>query len=414
MTSRERVLAAIRHQEPDKVPIDLGATTSSGISAIAYHHLKQHLGITEGSTYVFDVVQQLAQPEDELLEYFAADVINVGRVFNQSDEDWCDAVLPDGVPVRIPAWFKPELRPDGVWDVYHADGTRIATMPRGATFFDQTCFPYEEGYPADYDDLGEDLSKVHWVALPTTPWHKADQPDFWQDLRAKCLALRQSDDRALVLTVGTKLVEPAMFLRRMDNLLADLLLDVEEVERLLDAFMDRHLITLDRVCRSVGDLVDIYRFGDDLGMNTGPLFSPDLYRNLFKSRHRIICDYVHAHSQMVTFMHSCGSIFQFLPDLIEIGVDIINPVQISAKDMEPERLKKAFGRDITFWGGGIDTQSVLNLASPQEVKYHVKRNLEIFAPGGGYVFNAIHNIMPEVSPQNIVAMFDAVKEFNGA
>jgi uroporphyrinogen decarboxylase len=167
------------------------------------------------------------------------------------------------------------------------------------------------------------------------------------------------------------------------------------------------------VCQAVGDVADILRFGDDLGMDTGPFMSPETYRQIFKPRHTILCNYVKEHSQMHTFLHSCGSIYRLLPDLIEAGYDIINPVQINIRDMEPERLKKEFGSDITFWGGGADTRHVLNRAAPSEVKDHVKQLLDIFAPGGGFVFNTVHNILPDVPPENIVAMFEAIDEFNG-
>jgi uroporphyrinogen decarboxylase len=172
------------------------------------------------------------------------------------------------------------------------------------------------------------------------------------------------------------------------------------------------LATLEKVCGAVGDVVDIIRFGDDLGTDQGPFMAPETYRTLFKPRHTILCDYVKKHSQMHTFLHSCGSIYKLLPDLIEAGFEIINPVQITSRDMDPARLKQEFGQDITFWGGGCDTRHVLNRATPAEVKEHVKRLLDIFARDGGYVFNTVHNILPDVPPENIVAMYEAVAEFN--
>jgi uroporphyrinogen decarboxylase len=178
--------------------------------------------------------------------------------------------------------------------------------------------------------------------------------------------------------------------------------------------MEIHLDTLDKVCSAVGDVADILRFGDDLGMDSGPFMSPQVYRKLFKPRHTILCDYVKTHSQMHTFLHSCGSIYRLLPDLIEAGYDIINPVQINTKDMEPERLKREFGQDITVWGGGADTRHVLNRATPAEVKDHVRKLVDIFAPGGGFVFNPVHNILPDVPPENIEAMFEVVGEYKGA
>jgi uroporphyrinogen decarboxylase len=412
MSSRERVLASIRHQEPDRVPVDLGATPSSGVSAIAYYNLKNYLGISQGHTRVYDVVQQLAQPEDEILDRYGIDALDVGRTFNTRDEDWYDFTLPQDVSVQFPAWFRPARRPNGAWDAFAPDGTRIATMPVGATFFDQTCFPYLDGYPADYTHLPAAMAKVHWSALVHSPWDHAAEPDFWQQLRQKAIELRRSSDRALMIVAGCNLFEWGTFLRRIDNFLMDLVLNPVEVERLLDALMEQHLATLEKVCQSVGDVVDILRFGDDLGMDSGPFMSPEIYRKLFKPRHTILCDYVKKHSQMHTFLHSCGSIYKLLPDLIEAGYDIINPVQINIRDMEPERLKKEFGRDITFWGGGADTRHVLNHAQPSEVKEHVRRLLDIFAPGGGFVFNTVHNILPDVPPQNVVAMYEAVDEFN--
>jgi uroporphyrinogen decarboxylase len=164
----------------------------------------------------------------------------------------------------------------------------------------------------------------------------------------------------------------------------------------------------------VGDVVDIIRFGDDLGTDQGPFMAPDIYRNLFKPRHTILCNYVKEHSQMHTFLHSCGSIYKLLPDLIEAGFEVINPVQTNTRDMEPERLKQEFGQELAFWGGGVNTRHVLNQGTPAEVKADVKRNLEVFAPGGGYVFNTIHNILPDVPPENVVAMFEAVEEFNNS
>jgi uroporphyrinogen decarboxylase len=256
------------------------------------------------------------------------------------------------------------------------------------------------------------MGKVHWSALVHSPWDHASEPGFWQQLRERALALRRSTDRAIIVVAGCNLFEWGTFLRRMDNFLFDLAADQVQVERLLDALMEQHLATLDRVCRAVGDVVDILRFGDDLGTEQGPFMSPATYRKLFKPRHKILCDYVKQHSQMHTFLHSCGSIYRLLPDLIEAGYEIINPVQINSRDMEPERLKREFGRDITFWGGGADTRQVLNHASPSEVRDHVRRMLDVFAPGGGFVFNTVHNILPDVPPQNIEAMYEAVAAFN--
>jgi uroporphyrinogen decarboxylase len=412
MTSRERVLASINHQEPDRVPIDLGATPSSGISAIAYHNLKQYLGLDFGHTRVYDVVQELAQPEDEIIEMFHVDAIDIGRAFNTEDSDWYDFQLPKGPMVQYPAWFHPERKPDGTLLAYAPDGTLIAKRPPFATFYDQTYFPYIDGYPDDFSSLPEEMPKVLWAGLVHSPWDHASEPDFWEQLRAKALYLRENTDKALMVVVGCNLFEWGTFLRRLDNFLMDLLLQPDNVERLLDALVEIHLGTLEKVCDAVGDVVDLVRFGDDLGTGNGPFMDPKIYRKLFKPRHKVMLDYVKEHSQMHTYLHSCGSIYRVIPDLIDAGFEVLNPVQINSRDMEPERLKREFGDAVTFWGGGANTRDVLNKATPEEVKDHVTELLEIFMPGGGYVFNTVHNILPDVPPENIVAMFEAVEEYS--
>jgi uroporphyrinogen decarboxylase len=411
MNSRERVLAAVNHQEPDGVPVDLGATPSSGISAIAYYNLKDYLGLSTGNTRVYDVVQQLAQPEDQILDRFHIDAVDVGRAFNDKDEDWYDVTLPTGTRVQFPAWFRPVEQPNGAWDAFDGDGDRIATMPLGATFFDQTCFPYLEGYPKDYRDLPKHMAKVHWSKLALSPWDHAAESGFWDNLRLRVSELRQKSDRVLILGVGCNLFEWGTFVRRIDNFLIDLAQDHAEVERFLDALLEQHLATLENACRAVGDLVDFIKFGDDLGTDQGPFMSPVTYRKLFKPRHTLMCDYVKQHSQMHTYLHSCGSIYKLLPDLIEAGFEVFNPVQITARDMEPEKLKREFGSQVTFWGAGCDTRHVLNHGTPQEVKDHVRKNIEALSPGGGFVFNTVHNILPDVSPENIIAMYEAVDEY---
>ncbi len=411
MNSRERILSAIEHAEPDRIPVDLGATPSSGISAVAYGQLKGHLGISEGHTRVYDVVQQLAQPEDCILDRLGVDVVDIGRTYNDLDSDWYDIKLANGDTAQYPVWFRPEQQADGSWNSYNPDGTLIAKMPAGGTFYDQSCFPYRDGYPADYSGLDEAMGRVLWQAMVHSPWDHAGQPDFWDRLRERGIELKESTDRAVMIVCGCNLFEWGTFLRRMDNFLMDVLVEQDNVEKLLDALMERHLAALEKVCTAVGDVADILRFGDDLGMDSGPFMPPDIYRRLFKPRHTILCNYVHKHSDMKTFLHSCGGIRPLLGDLVEAGYDIINPVQTNAAGMDAREIKDEFGADITFWGGGCDTRGVLNRATPEEVRADVLKRLEIFSPGGGYVFNPIHNILPEVRPENIMAMFEAVSEY---
>ncbi|MBN2861205.1 MAG: methyltransferase [Sphaerochaetaceae bacterium] len=409
MNSRERILTSIAHKEPDRIPIDLGSTPSSGISAIAYNNVKQYLGIEDPATKVYDVVQQLAEPSDEILHRFGVDAIDIGRAFTTDASEWYDIQLADGSRAQYPSWFHPTKHDDGSWTAVNKNGLAIARMPEGATFFDQTHFPYLDGYPANYSKLSDAMDTVLWSALVHSPWDRAGEPDFWENLRAKALHLRETTDKALVMVAGCNLFEWGTFLRRMDNFLMDIYLEPEQVERLLDALLEVHLDTLAKVCDAVGDIADVIRFGDDLGMDSGPFMAPDIYRKLFYPRHKQLCDYVHTHSNMHTFLHSCGSISAVMPHLIDAGFEIINPVQTNVQHMDPRDLKREFGKDVTFWGGGADTRNVLNRGTVEQVRSHVREQTEILATGGGFVFNTIHNIMPDVPPENVVAMFDMIK-----
>lgn len=410
MTSRERVLNAIDHKQSDRIPLDLGSTPSSGISAIAYNNLKKHLGYADGHTRVYDVVQQVVQVEDPIIEKFGVDVLDIGRTFNVEDDDWYDVKLADGSTAQWPSWFHP-VREGTEQRFYDEKGTLIARMPDGATFFDQGNFPYLDDYPENYEGLDNAMQKVLWSRLVHSPWDHGGDPDFYKKLRSHALELRKNTDKALMIVCGCNLFEWGTFLRRMDNFLMDIYCDQENVEELLDQLLSRHLATLEKVCNAVGDVVDIIRFGDDLGMDTGMFMSKDHYRKLFKPRHAQLCDYVHKHSSMHTYLHSCGSIYPIIDDLIDAGFEILNPIQTSARQMEPAVLKKEFGDSITFWGGGCNTRTVLNRSTPQEVYDYTYRTIETFAPNGGFVFNQEHNIMPDVPPENIVAMYKAVRDF---
>jgi uroporphyrinogen decarboxylase len=412
MNSRDRVISSINHIEPDKTPVDLGSNPSSAISAIAYNNLTRYLGKEHLPTQIYDVVQQLAQPHDEILDELGVDVVDLGRMFNNNPRDWYPINMANGAKAFYPKWFKPELAADGSWIGNDKAENQIARMPQKATFFDQTIFPWVDGYPSKMDGLDDAMSKVLWSALVHSPWDNMDMPDFWEQLRSRTLELRAKSDKAIMIVAGCNLFEWGTFIRRMDNFLMDLYLEPKNVNRLLDALMERHMSFLAKVCETVGDIADIIRFGDDLGTMNGPFMEPDTYREFFKPRHKMLCDYVKANSNMKIFLHSCGSIYQLIPDLIEAGFDIINPIQTQCRDMQPEKLKSEFGKELTFWGGGIETVGTLNIGSEEAVRTQTLERLEILSKGGGFIFNPIHNIMPEVPPENIMAMFNAVKEFN--
>jgi len=377
---------------------------STGIQAIAYNRLKAHWGLTGGHTRVYDLVQQLAEPETEVLDKIGADVLDAGWDF---PTEWRSWPLPDGSPGEVPEWFRP-VREDGSWRAYNTEGVCIAEMPKSCVYFTQSCHPMAESLAIPTEGLAAAMDKVSWAAMPVPMFHDGLSDENLQRMREHTRRLHETTDRALMIGFGGNLFEWTTFLRRMDNVLMDLLDDRKGVETLLDALVEMHLANLDKVIDAVGEYVDIIQMGDDLGSEGGPMFSPQLYREVFKPRHRTLFEHIKKRSKMKVFLHSCGSISRLLPDLIETGIDIINPVQINAADMDPSELKRTFGNDVTFWGGGCDTQSILPRAKPQEVHDHVRRLVDIWAPGGGFVFTPVHNILSEVPPVNVEAVYRAL------
>lgn len=405
MNSRDRLLLSLNHKQPDRIPVDLGSSTVTGISATAYINLKKHLKI-DSPTRVFDVVQQLANVDMEIIDLFGVDALDINRLSAEHD-DWYQVELANGSKAEYPGWFRPVKAEDGSWNTFDSEGTMLSKMPAGATFFDQMYFPFENGYPENLSDLSKALKKISWVV------HSHASNLNPAELRAELISLKKSTNKALVMSGGVKLLELGFFIRRMDNFLMDLMLDEDKLSEMLDILVDMHLASLEKKISNIGDIVDVIRFGDDLGMTSGPFMDLDTFRKHFKPRYKILCDYVKKHSNMKIFMHSCGSIKQYIPDLIEAGFDILNPVQTNCYDMDPVELKREFGKDIVFWGGGVDTASVLNRATPEKVREDVLTRCEILSKNGGFVFAPVHNILSEVPPQNIVAAYNAVKEFNG-
>ncbi|MFQ5805962.1 MAG: uroporphyrinogen decarboxylase family protein [Phycisphaerae bacterium] len=410
MTGSERVLSAIHRQEPDRVPIDCGAMRSTGIQAIAYNSLKAYLSIEGGHTRVYDMVQQLAEPEDDYLERFNIDAINAGRDFAPPGE-WKEWTLPDGSPCKVPAYVKLE-REGRDWLARSDDGHSVGRMAESATYFSQTCYPLDcTDWRSRLDDLPGLMARVIWAACPEPMYAGGLSDANIGRISAHVRRLRERDDRAVMIAFGANLFEWGSYLRRMDNFLMDLAAAPADAEALLDKLVEVHLTDADRLLPVLGGNVDLIQLGDDLGMESGLLFSPKMYRRFFKPRLKTIVGHVRKlNPNLSVFLHSCGSIYPLIGDLIEVGIDVINPVQISAKNMEPARLKREFGNDITFWGGGCDTQAVLPRATPQQVRDHVRRNSDTFAPGGGFVFCQVHNLLAEVPPENIVAMYEAAME----
>jgi uroporphyrinogen decarboxylase len=403
MKPRERVLAALNHQQPDQVPLDFSGHRSSGISAIAYAKLRKYLGLEPRPIRVYDPVQQLAVLDDDVLDRFGVDTIELGRGFSLSDADWTDWVLPDGTPCQMPVWAQPE-REGARWVLRSPrTGRVIAEMPDGALYFEQTHYPFAE--QDDLDAIADVLTESMWTCLRSPPGPNVG-PD---QLRAGAAKLRASSDRAIIGLFGGNLLEMGQFLYRNDNFFMLLAGEPERAHAFLDRLLQMHLANLERFLGAVGPYLDVILFGDDLGMQNGPQVSPAMYREFFKPRHARLWGRAKELAPVKVMLHCCGGVYELFPDLVEAGLDAINPVQISCRNMDPARLKAEFGAQLTFWGGGCDTRAVLPNAAPQQVAEHVKRLVAILAPGGGFIFQQVHNILANVPPQNVVAMLDAVR-----
>jgi len=413
MSPRERVLTSIGHGDPDRVPVDLGATRSSGISAIAYSRLRKHLGLS-GPVRVYDLVQQLALVDDDILDRFGIDAVDMARAFVR-ECSWRDWRLWDGTACLVPTYFEPELQENGDWLVKDADGDVVARMAAGSFYFTQTIHPLAEAKPSEYATrLPQVMKKVSWGAIPTVSGHLGMGEEALARIGERAKWLYENTDRAIVATFGGNLLEAAQNLRGFDVFLMDLVMDPAGVEKLLDRLLEVHMGNLAKFLKAVGPYIQVIKFGDDLGTGNGPQFDPAMYRKFFKGRHAKMYQYVRAYGGPHVLLHSCGGIRPIIGDLIDAGVEILNPVQTSSAGMGAGELKREFGKDITFWGGGCDTAAILPRGTTQEVKQCVRERMEIFSPGGGFVFSSIHNVTPEVPPENVLAMFEAVSEFHQA
>lgn len=374
MTSRERVLRTLNHETPDRVPIDLGGN-QTGIHKNAYRNLIAHLGIQDEVT-IMDAVQQLAVPCEQVLERLRVDTryIRAGAAASwrggivkaeREGRTWHD--LTDEFSIR---WSMPDDTP------YYMDITR---------------------HP---------LANATLADVQNHPWPKGDDPTRFVGLRERALALKQQTPYAVVSGISGVVYEICWYLRGLEQWFCDLLMQPEFCEAMLEQtlkfWMDWFRLFLDEV----GDVVDVIMIGDDIAGQNGPLFKPDLYRRVVKPRHKRLVQYIRSRTNARIWYHTCGACMDYIPDLLDNGIQILNPVQISARNMNPAELKRRFGDKLAFWGGGCDAQHVLSRGTPAEVAESVRQNVRALMPGGGYVFNNVHNIQGEVPPENIVAMFD--------
>lgn len=374
MTHRERVLTALKREQPDRVPLDLGGSLASTINIHAYRRLMARLGFGEA-------------PPVAYLSRRSNSVLPDERLLSHLDVD-CRAVILDNPDVN------PERElPDG--SLTDEWGIIWKHLGDGQHFIN---------YDGPFYGLEPDPDLIQKFT-----WPDPLDPGRFRTLRSQAQTHRARTDAAIILVLGVGLVHQIQFMRGYAASLEDLIVAPDFVQAFMERYTDFWVRMTEGALQEVGDLVDLAMFGDDLGTQRGPVMNPSLYRRLIKPYHARMVQTIKRFGKPV-LLHSCGSVAAFIPDFIEVGLDALHPIQVSAKDMESAKLKREFGRDITFWGG-VDTQRVLPLGTPQEVREEVRRRIADLGPGGGYVLGAVHNIQAEVPVDNILAMFEAAREF---
>ncbi len=406
MTGQERIRRAFAFEESDRVAIDLAGHLSSGIAAIAYVKLRKELGLCERVVRVHDVLHQLAVVDEDVLDLLGVDTIELGRGFAVDDESWVDWELPDGTACQIPSWAMPERvsNEEGEGWVYRSKGGRVmGWMPDGALYFNRGYGRVLEEGGRGIDNIAGGMEGCMWTAVRAAPGDIS-----YEELGAGAKRLRVRTERAIVGVFGGNLMEMGQKLYRNDEFLMLLAGEPGEAHAFLDGVVEIHVERLEKYLGAVGEYIDVILFGDDLGMQIGPQISVEMFREFFKPRYEVMWKRAKELSGAKVNMHSCGEVSKLLPDLIDAGLEAINPIQITCPGMELAELKKEFGGDIVFWGGGCDTQDVLPKGTVDEVRRHVREQAGVFGVSGGYVFQQVHNVLSNVPAKNIVAMYEGL------
>ena len=374
MTGRERVLTALAHREPDRIPIDFGSTWMTTITIPAYKRLKEHFDL-ESETILIERMQQVCMVDERILEIFDVDTRGV---FYGPPELECNQ------------WVE-------LSDERYRDSWGITWQKPSTSYY------YDMVKPA----LGGEITLSDLI---NHPWPDPHDPGYTRGLRDRVKKQRESTDCALVLNLSVWFVQCSQFIRGFEDWFIDMVAQPRLMETLFDILVDVMLATIGDVLAEVGDLVDVVSVSDDVGTQDRTVVSPEMYRRLIKPRQAKAFAYIHERTKAPLMYHTCGSVYDIMEDLIEIGVDALNPVQTTAAKMEPERLKEEFGDQISFWGG-IDSHRVLPWGTKEEVKEEVYRVIHTLGPGGGYILNSVHNIQHNVPIENLIAMFEAAREY---
>ncbi|MGQ9625422.1 MAG: uroporphyrinogen decarboxylase family protein [Anaerolineae bacterium] len=417
MNSRERVAMALNHKEPDRVPLDLGGSVVTGMHVSSVYLLRQALGLDSPGTpvKVIEPYQMLGEIKPDLMEALGVDVAPLegpSTFFGYKREGWKPWTFFDGTPVLVPEGFNTEPEPDGSILMY-PEGDKSAPpsgrMPKGGFYFDSII----RQPPIDEENLNVEDNLEEFGPI---------SDEELEHFRKEAERLYTETDKAIFANFGGTgfgdiALVPAPWLKYPKGIR-----DVEEwyistvtrrdyVYKVFERQCEIALKNLEKLYKAVGDQVSvIFVTGTDFGMQTGPFISPKTYRELYKPFHKSVNDWVHAHTPWKTFIHSCGSVMALIEDFIEAGFDILNPVQCSAANMDPRELKEKFGSRISFWGGGVDTQRTLPFGKADEVRREVHERIKIFAPGGGFVFNSVHNIQAQVPVENLLGMYETLRE----
>ncbi len=418
MNSRERVRKAIHHQKVDRIPLDLGSTMVTGIHASTYAQLREALGLKKEFIKIIDPFQMLAEVELEVIEKLGVDTIGLWlptNAFGFKNENWKPWNLFDGTPVLVPEKFYTRKDKEGNLYIFPQGDKSVqpcAKMPRDGYYFD-LLIRQEEPFNK------QSLNPEEWVKQQ----YSILSEETLVYLEKKADELYKNTDLSIIggfleASFGDISHVPGPAIKRPKGIrdpIKWITAHLEYPEYIKGIFELQCKIVLKNLqlsYQAVGNKIDvIYVSGADFGTQNGPFISPDMYREFYQPFHQRINNWIHKNTPWRTFFHSCGSITAFLDDFIAAGVDILNPVQTSAKDMDPKMLKEKYGNELVFWGGGVDTQRTLPFGTPEEVRREVTERCKIFGEGGGYVFNTIHNIQAKVPIENLLIMFQSLKEF---
>jgi hypothetical protein len=415
-TSRQRLIQTLNHRQPDRLCVDFGAGGQTGMGAGAVYRLRKALlGESDFRVKIIEPYQMLGEIDDALKQALQVDVAGINppvNMFGFKDEGFKPYDMPDGTPVLVPEKFNPTVDSDGNILMYAEGDTAFgpcAKMPKNGCFFD--AINRQQPLCDETLDPADNCQEFRLLS-----------PDEVRYFADKAADLSQNTDYGVYLTLpgtafGDIALVPATFLKNPRGIR-----DVEEwyisiamrrpyIHQVFETQCQIALKNIEMLAEAVGDHAQVvFASGTDFGTQRGPFISKQCYRDLYMPYHKAINDKIHELTNWKIFMHSCGAVSELIPDFIEAGFDILNPVQCSAEGMSPEFLKNEFGRQLVFWGGGIDTQRTLPFGTPQQVYEEVSRRIEIFAAGGGFVFNSIHNIQSHVPTENILAMLRALDD----